>query len=110
MSANHQNIPLFFSLIKEGNLAQVSELIQLGYDVNEQFEEGVTPAIQAASYGHLEILKTLVKAGADVNIVDQQLESPLMVARIKGHQEVINYLIPLTNQEIREIVEQQLTE
>ena len=110
MSDKIQDIVLLFSSIRDGDIDQVSELIELGYDVNSIFEEGCTPAIQAAAYGKIEILKVLVEAGADVNIMDQQMCTPLMAAILKEHQEIIEYLSPLTSEEIKEIIKEQLDE
>lgn len=109
-SEANQYIPEFFNLIKHGNLEEVVNLIEAGMDVNSQFEEGRTPAIHAASNGHLDILKILVNTGADVNVYDQQLQTPLLVANYQGYQEIVDYLLPLTNSEIRDMVEAQLAE
>ncbi|MCF4969159.1 ankyrin repeat domain-containing protein [Nostoc sp. CMAA1605] len=107
-SNTKENLPLFFEMIREGNTEKVKELIAAGYNVNAIFEDGKTPLISAAHHGHLKIIKILVEAGADVNVVDAEQNSPLFSATYRGFQNVAEYLTPLTNPELREIIQQQL--
>ena len=64
----------------EGNLDQVKELVEKGYDVNA-FDEDLscTPLHYAVKGGHIEVVKFLLSAGADVNAHEEEKigETPL---------------------------------
>ncbi|MBD2121511.1 ankyrin repeat domain-containing protein [Trichocoleus sp. FACHB-262] len=108
---NHEeDLPLFFSLIRAGEVERAKELIAIGHNVNAAFEDGRTPLISAAHHGHFEIVKLLVEAGADVNAVDAEQNSPLFSAAYRGFQNIVQYLTPITDLKLQETVQQQLEE
>jgi ankyrin repeat protein len=109
--------------IGRGTAADVRQLLAGGADPNEIEEAGdVTPLMDAAAQGNLEIVKALVEAGADVNALAQDLSgdleefefldeafqhaelhglTALVYATLYGHSEVKKYLARLTNAELR---------
>lgn len=53
--------------VQIGNLERVNQLLHNGADVNQIDNNGQTPLIIAAFYGHTEIVEILCKNKADVN-------------------------------------------
>jgi ankyrin repeat protein len=97
-----------FEKIQDNDVDSIQAMLANGIDVNLRFEDNVTPLIAAAGQGNLEIVRMLVEAGADVNALDAEFESALLAAKIRGFDEIERYLFPITNDEIRAIVEQQM--
>ena len=83
-------------------------MINSGYDINSIFEDGITPLISASHYGRFEIVELLVKAGTNINTVDVDYYSPLFYAKYRQFEDIVDFLTPLTNLELREIVQQKL--
>jgi ankyrin repeat protein len=98
-----------FEAFNNGDIDKVKTIIASVTDINIQFEDGVTPVVRAASLDNLEIVKFLVEQGADVNIFDEEMETALSHAYNNNNQKMIDYLIPLTNNEIQEMVRQNLS-
>ena len=58
-------------------------------DVNARDENGDTPLIEAARFGHDDIARELLAAGADYKIRDRNDKTPLMLAVLGGHDDVV---------------------
>jgi ankyrin repeat protein len=99
-----------FEAFDDGNIDKIKTIIMSRVDVNIKFEDGVTPLIRAASIDNLEIVKFLLEQGADVNLFDEEMETALSHAYNNNNQDMIDYLTPLTNTEIQEMVRQQLSD
>lgn len=56
---------------KEGNLEEVSKLLDSGANINYEDDYGKTALIKAASNGHPEVVLFLLKKGAKVDILDE---------------------------------------
>lgn len=114
-----------FDSIRIGDLKTVYKLVSKDNDINmkENSDDGLTPLILAAMYGHKEILKILlnakasvnlpgnggdlalavastvsiakilINAGADVNFENQFGYSVLLIAIRKGNHKIIKYLL-----------------
>lgn len=65
--------------IKQGNLLEVTSLIENGVDINPSCYSGNRPLAVAASRGHLDILNLLIAHGAKVNFGELS-ETPLAQA------------------------------
>ena len=50
-----------------GDLEEVTRLIELGATIDQRGYDGSTPLITACKYGHIDITKLLIKVGASVN-------------------------------------------
>lgn len=61
-------------------------------DVNGIDDQGNTPLIQAARFGHDEVVTTLLIAKADVNIKNHEGKTALMLAADGGHDETVRAL------------------
>jgi len=86
-----RNQPKPNDLIKacgEGNLQYVSELLDVGADVNGAGLEGRTPLMAAASRGHRDVVELLLKSGADAEATDRSGWTPGKYAIQYGHDEV----------------------
>jgi ankyrin repeat protein len=69
---------------------------ELGVDVNQRNESGVTALFMACFAGHHDILRFMVEElGADVNIPDNLGETPLYTAALRGQLDVVRVLLKL---------------
>jgi Ankyrin repeats (3 copies) len=58
---------------QDGDLAEVTRLLNEGHSPNVFDELGKTPLHYAAAGGHLEVMRLLLAAGADVNTQDERV-------------------------------------
>ncbi|MEH1941888.1 MAG: ankyrin repeat domain-containing protein [Nostoc sp.] len=100
---------LFEAIEDTQDMNRVREIVEAGYNINVQIEEGCTPLIAAVLTGNLEMVKLLVELGADVNLIDGYLESPLYYANYNGFKGIVEYLEPMTNAKIRAAVERSMS-
>ena len=75
-----------------GDLERVRQLIQDGQDVNEGDNDGTTPLMYAADFGHDQVVRELIRAGADVNGKNNYKQTALHLASSCGHSSVIKTL------------------
>ena len=79
---------------KNGDMAEVKKLIELGASTLYANDKGQTPLMLAAQQGNLEIAKLLVDEGANVNAVDIQGCTSLMYTADGGHYpRMVKFLI-----------------
>ena len=62
--------PLMIAVDNSFSLGTISELIDLGCDVNAKDNDGATPLHTSALLENAELFKTLLSKGADVDIED----------------------------------------
>ena len=74
----------------QGNEAIVRVLMELGADVNQATDDGVTPLFIGAQNGHEAVVRTLIEAGADVNKATDDGWTPLSIAA--GHTAILQIL------------------
>lgn len=80
-NANLQNTDdHLFLLIEEGNLEQIKQIVENGYNLNTFSQSNLTPLMQAALLGNIEIVRFLCKNGADINLTNKYGEDALMIA------------------------------
>ena len=65
---------------REGCLACISTLLELGADIDATTGKGITPLLFAIINGHYDVAWTLIAAGADIHISDDTNRSPLYAA------------------------------
>jgi ankyrin repeat protein len=83
---------------QNGHLFVVELLLSQGANLHvnafDMSGEGGTPLIQAARYGHSEVLLALMRAGAVIDEVELMFHhSALMVAALNGHEKTVDILL-----------------
>ena len=82
----------FWTACAVDDLERVRQLIQDGQDVNRGNSIGRTPFMEAAYWGHDQVVCELIRAGADVNGKDNIKRSALHCASWRGHSSVVTTL------------------
>jgi uncharacterized protein len=93
-----------YDWVEAGDVEQIRRLLEeykMPVDI-EIDEEGSTPLIIAAYYGHLDIVKLLIDAGANANYATPSGDTPLKSALQDGALDVATYLAPLTESDMVE--------
>ena len=76
----------------KGDLFKMRQLIKEGCDVNTRGENGTTPLITAAIWGHNQVVVELIRKGARVNVKDKLQRTALYCASCWGHCSVVKTL------------------
>jgi ankyrin repeat protein len=79
--------------IKRGDVANVSDLLDRGVDVDARDRYGQTGLMLAAHAGYGEVVATLIDHRANLNITAKFGLSALMLAVIAGHTEIARLLV-----------------
>lgn len=78
---------------RAGNADTVKALLTSpNVDVNGKDEHGNTPLIEAARFGHDEVVSTLVIAKADLSVKNDEGKTALMLAAEGGHDQTVRVL------------------
>lgn len=78
---------------RAGNADTVRALVvAANVDVNGVDEHGNTPLIEAARFGHDDVVTTLLMAKADMNVKNDEGKTALMLAAEGGHDETVRML------------------
>ena len=78
---------------RAGNADTVRTLLTSpNVDVNGLDEHGNTPLIEAARFGHDEVVTALLIAKADINAKNDEGKTALMLAAEGGHDETVRML------------------
>lgn len=86
--------------IKTHNTEFLSELIEIGFNVNKVDQAHSLPLSTAVSAGNLDVVKLLVEKGADPNLlVNKNLNFATMAVLHGYNQEIVDYIKPLINVE-----------
>ncbi|CAJ0829907.1 13068_t:CDS:2 [Entrophospora sp. SA101] len=87
---------IFSRVVSNGNAEQVSKLLENAkkyIDLDAQDEDGTTPLIYAACFGHESVVYILLEAGAKVDAQDRFGWSPLMWATNNNHHSTVKLLL-----------------
>jgi hypothetical protein len=82
-----------------GNLEAVTRMVDgdgvttPSYPIDGATDEGITPLMKAAMYGHADVGQVLIDAGADVELHDERGRTALMLASLNGEAGVIANLL-----------------
>ena len=77
-----------------GEIAEIENALQAGYDVNQISSEGQTPFALAAQFGRYEAVCLLLDAGANINdLHPEKGSSALFTAALHGHAKIVEALI-----------------
>src|SRR6266852_7811801 len=75
------------------NHAEISKiLVKKGADVNQRYEGGVSPLMEASLNGNLELVKFLLENGADPTAKTGDGKTPMSLAKEKNQVEVVEAL------------------
>ena len=77
----------------QGNLTQVSILLEMEVNVEAVDSTGQTPLCLAARHGHTDVVAALIKAGSACNHADNEGWTALRSAAWGGHTDVVRLLI-----------------
>ena len=66
--------------------------MELGADVNQARDDGVTALYIAAEKGREAVVRALIELGADVNKATDKGWTPLAIAAQKGHTAIVQIL------------------
>jgi uncharacterized protein len=87
-----QNVSIYQAAL-DGNLNQVLEMLQEGFDVNKTDQDGRTALMYAAFNGYAEIVKILLEKKAIVDMRDQGGKTALMFAASGPFPETVRLLL-----------------
>ena len=91
MSVQGQN---WFEAARNGNLAQVTHLLDLGIPPVDYTDlHGNTALMYAIEEGHADVVEKLLAHGADVNLQDKSGHTPLIWASMYGRADVVGRLL-----------------
>lgn len=78
---------------RNGDLDKVIALINCGADVSYFGNDGFTPLMHGAKFGHAAVVKVLLEAGAPWNALSPSNLSAGDLAMEEGHQEAFEILL-----------------
>jgi hypothetical protein len=79
--------------VVRGSQRMVQTLLSVGETPNAASGQQESPLMEAAYFGHLEIMRMLIKAGADINYVNAKMQGAVHRALQKGGSMAVNILI-----------------
>ena len=85
--------PPIVKAAEEGDIGQVSKLLDRGADPNAHDAWRNTALIYAARDGRVEMVRLLIARGADVNWIDGERVTPLILASFKNHETIVRLLL-----------------
>ena len=81
-----------YDVINREDTKAFSDMVMLGYDIDEQDIDGYTPLMIAAKNGHRFTVELLVRRGADVNFRNVKGETALDIANKYRYKEIARFL------------------
>ncbi|XP_067653730.1 uncharacterized protein [Haliotis asinina] len=85
-----------FDASKDGDLGRVKRILSAGHvDINYRGGWNRTPVMEAAWYGHRDVVEFLVGRGADVSLVDRVGDNILHYACYNGDVETVKLILDL---------------
>ena len=79
--------------VSEGNLTEVKQLLEQGWNPNAARDDGTMALMRAANLGNIEAAKMLLDAGADVDAMNMYGMTSLMLAAEVGRANMTRFLI-----------------
>ncbi len=76
-----------------GNIEALKQHLAAGADVNAKDDDGISPLLLAATWGHKEIVELLIANGADVNAKAVDSLTLLHITAGWGHKEIVELFI-----------------
>lgn len=91
-TARAENTPSIYDVINNEDQTTFSDMVMLGYDIDEKDADGYTPLMIAASLGKAEFVAFLINNGANVNSRSKSGLTALHRAAQAGSTAVIQLL------------------
>ena len=92
---------IFVEAARDGNLANVQDLIAAGIINVDFMHEGYTALVWASANGHLDIVKKLLAAHANVNLIEQTFgQTALIMASVHNHASIVRELLAVPGIEV----------
>lgn len=85
--------PSIYDIIKNEDQGTLSQMVTLGFDIDERDGDGYTPLMIAASLGKADFAQFLIDNGADVNAKSYTGLTAMHRAAQDGHNDVIAILL-----------------
>jgi ankyrin repeat protein len=82
-----------FAAAQAGDLAGASDALAAGANVNSANAYHVTPLLEAAGQGHLEMCRLLVAQGAEIDYTGMSEGSPLTLVAYTGQLEILRLFL-----------------
>ena len=97
---SQQIINLVLERKEKSNYVEILYLIELGEDINQRDENGMTPLILCCKLGYYKCLTLLINLGADIEDHDIDFKTPIEYAVEGNHKKIIDLLCTNKNQSI----------
>ena len=81
-----------FEACRRGDLEAVTNLLELGPDLNSQDADGNTPLMVACRHCHLDVVRLLLIKGSDVDLRNSYSKSALDIATDWGYPTIVQLL------------------
>ena len=88
---NSELIEALFTAAADGNLGEITRLLDLGVDINVTELNGSTPLIDAVHHKHPDVVAVLLKHGAAVELRD--FDPPIIWAALERSHDIIEMLL-----------------
>jgi len=85
--------PSIYDIIKNEDEDTLSDMVMLGFDIDQRDRDGYTPLMIAASLGKVDFAQFLINNGADANARSHTGLTPMHRAAQDGHNNVIAVLL-----------------
>jgi len=82
-----------FNVYENGNIADVTQLLNGGANINSLSLFGMTPLMYACRGRNLEVVKLLLSRGADVNARATDGRTALIIASMTRNVEIVQFLL-----------------
>lgn len=82
-----------YEAAEEGDISEITRLLNAGADVNSVIDGDGSPLIGAARNGRIEAVRLLLDRGADPNLASDGDGNPLIMAAREGHADVVTLLL-----------------
>ncbi|HEV2601497.1 MAG TPA: ankyrin repeat domain-containing protein [Candidatus Babeliales bacterium] len=83
---------IFEAVRQPDAIKRIKKLLARGADLNAKNQQGITPLMEAAMIGRLDVAQFLVSAGADIDIKDKYGKTALEIAESIKSKEIATYL------------------
>ena len=82
----------FLDIVAGGEIEQVRDALDAGFDVNKKGDDGQTPLTYASAVDSVEMVTLLLDRGADVNATTSFGNTALIIATMEGFTSIVNEL------------------